>query len=47
MREPADREHFEMVVVGAGQAGFAVGYHLARRGTRFIILGRRAPGGDN
>lgn len=26
------------VVVGAGQAGLAVGYHLARRGQEFVIL---------
>jgi len=31
------------IVVGGGQAGLAVGYHLARRGIRFLILdaGRR------
>jgi putative flavoprotein involved in K+ transport len=34
MRDPADREHFEIVVVGGGQAV----YHLARRRARFIIL---------
>ena len=26
------------VVIGGGQAGLAVGYHLARRGVRFLIL---------
>ena len=31
-------ERFEVVVVGGGQAGLAVGYHLARRGLRFVIL---------
>jgi putative flavoprotein involved in K+ transport len=34
--EPARRH--EVVVVGGGQAGLAVGYHLARRGTDFTIL---------
>jgi len=36
-------ERFETVIVGGGQAGLAVGYHLARRGRRFVILdaGRR------
>src|SRR5438067_4360483 len=32
------REHFETVVIGGGQAGLAVGYHLARRRQRFVIL---------
>ena len=36
-------ERFETVIVGGGQAGLAVGFHLARRGRRFVILdaGRR------
>ena len=35
--QPAD---YEVVVIGAGQAGFAMGYYLARQGRRFIILER-------
>jgi putative flavoprotein involved in K+ transport len=31
-------EHFEVVVVGGGQAGLAIGYILAREGCRFTIL---------
>jgi putative flavoprotein involved in K+ transport len=31
-------QRFETVVVGGGQAGLAVGYHLARRGLPFVIL---------
>jgi putative flavoprotein involved in K+ transport len=31
-------ERFETVIVGGGQAGLAVGYHLARRGRPFVIL---------
>jgi putative flavoprotein involved in K+ transport len=31
-------ERFEVVVVGAGQAGLALGYHLARQGRGFVIL---------
>lgn len=31
---------FDVVVVGAGQAGLAIGYHLARQGRRFVILDR-------
>lgn len=34
-REP---EYMETIVIGAGQAGLSVGYHLARRGLSFIIL---------
>jgi putative flavoprotein involved in K+ transport len=45
--EPAAREHFEIVVVGGGQAGLAVGYHLAKLGARFIILGADARIGDS
>jgi len=33
---PPDR--FEVAVIGAGQAGLAVGYFLARQGRRFVIL---------
>jgi putative flavoprotein involved in K+ transport len=32
--------HYEVVVVGAGQAGLAIGHHLAQRGLRFTILDR-------
>jgi putative flavoprotein involved in K+ transport len=30
--------HSETVIIGGGQAGLAVGYHLARRGRQFVIL---------
>jgi len=29
---------FDVVVIGASQAGLAIGYHIARRGVRFLIL---------
>jgi putative flavoprotein involved in K+ transport len=32
------RERFDVIVIGGGQAGLSVGYHLARRGMRFVIL---------
>src|SRR5436190_21297781 len=36
------RQHYEVAVVGAGQAGLAVGYFLARQGRRFVIVERAA-----
>ncbi|MGH8773864.1 MAG: flavin-containing monooxygenase [Jiangellaceae bacterium] len=33
-----DTERFETVIIGGGQAGLAVGFHLARRDRRFVIL---------
>jgi putative flavoprotein involved in K+ transport len=39
-------ERFETVIVGGGQAGLAVGYHLARRGQRFVILDAHQRIGD-
>ena len=30
--------HFEVAVIGAGQAGLAIGYLLARQDRRFVIL---------
>jgi putative flavoprotein involved in K+ transport len=45
MSQPAER--FETVVVGAGQAGLAVAYHLKRRGRPFVVLEANARVGDN
>ena len=36
--EDAMTERYEVIVIGAGQAGLSVGYHLARQGLRFVIL---------
>ena len=33
-----DAERFETIVIGGGQAGLAVGYHLAKRHVKFVIL---------
>jgi putative flavoprotein involved in K+ transport len=40
------REHVETVIVGAGQAGLSVGYHLARRKREFLILDANDRVGD-
>ena len=34
----ASRERFDVIVIGGGQAGLSVGYHLQRQGVRFVIL---------
>src|SRR6185503_3430200 len=40
-------ERIETVVIGAGQAGLSVGYHLARRGLPFVILDANERIGDS
>jgi putative flavoprotein involved in K+ transport len=40
-------EHFETVIIGAGQAGLSVGYHLARLDRSFVILEANDRIGDN
>ena len=42
-REP---EQVETVIIGGGQAGLSVGYHLARRGRPFLILDANQRIGD-
>jgi putative flavoprotein involved in K+ transport len=37
---------FEVIVIGGGQAGLSVGYHLKERGVRFLILDGSARIGD-
>lgn len=39
-------EHVDVVVIGAGQNGLSVGYHLARKGVKFVILEARERVGD-
>jgi putative flavoprotein involved in K+ transport len=46
MDEPIRAEQFDTVVIGAGQAGLSVGYHLARQGRRFVILDANQRIGD-
>lgn len=40
-------ERFDVIVIGAGQAGLSVGHHLARLGIRFVILDAHARVGDS
>jgi putative flavoprotein involved in K+ transport len=46
MNGVSDAERIETVVVGAGQAGLSVGYHLARHGRSFVILDANERIGD-
>jgi putative flavoprotein involved in K+ transport len=43
----AAAERVETVIVGAGQAGLSVGYHLAKRSRPFVILDGERRVGDN
>jgi putative flavoprotein involved in K+ transport len=40
-------ELFDVIVVGGGQAGLSVGYHLGRTGVRFLILDANERVGDS
>ena len=40
-------EHIETVIIGAGQAGLATGYHLQRLGIPYVILDGNRRVGDN
>src|SRR5688500_3179130 len=43
----AQPQRFDVIVIGAGQAGLSVGYHLARQGLRFLILDGNERVGDS
>jgi putative flavoprotein involved in K+ transport len=45
-RRQQTRERYDVLVIGGGQAGLSVGYHLARSGLRFLILDAGARIGD-
>lgn len=47
MIEPRATEAVGTLIIGAGQAGLSVGYHLARRGLPFTIVDGRARVGDS
>ena len=42
-----DTQYVETLIIGAGQAGLATGYHLKRRGRPFLIIDANARVGDN
>ena len=46
MRTTGERERIDTLVIGGGQAGLSVGYHLARRGVQFLILDAEERIGD-
>jgi len=43
----SNNRRFDTVIIGAGQGGLAVGYHLANQGRRFAILDAEDDVGDN
>jgi putative flavoprotein involved in K+ transport len=47
MNTQRDPERSQTVVIGGGQAGLSVGYHLARRGLPFVILDANPRIGDS
>ena len=47
MRGSYEPEQVETIIIGAGQAGLSVGYHLARRGRQFLILEANERVGDS
>lgn len=40
-------QHIETLIIGAGQAGLATGYHLSRLGRAFLVLDGNDRVGDN
>jgi putative flavoprotein involved in K+ transport len=46
-RDPGRAEQVEVIVIGGGQAGLSVGYHLSRLGIRFVIFDDRPRIGDS
>jgi putative flavoprotein involved in K+ transport len=40
------RKRFDVIVIGGGQAGLSVGYHLKKLGLDFVILDGHARTGD-
>ncbi len=42
----AGADCYDVIVIGAGQSGLSIGYHLARQGLRFVILDANQRVGD-
>jgi putative flavoprotein involved in K+ transport len=47
MTKQIEVERIQTVIIGGGQAGLSVGYHLAKRGAPFVILEGHARVGDS
>lgn len=47
MNKTPEPERVQTIVIGGGQAGLSVGYHLARRGLPFVILEAHQRIGDS
>jgi putative flavoprotein involved in K+ transport len=47
MSNMRETEKIQTVIIGAGQSGLSVGYHLARQGLPFVILEANARVGDS
>src|SRR3954471_6430559 len=47
MRRTYEPERVETIIIGGGQAGLSVGYHLTRRGRRFLVLEANEHIGDS
>ncbi len=47
MDSTVQTERIDTIVIGGGQAGLSAGYHLARRGMKFVILDADAKIGDH
>lgn len=47
MRGNFEPERVDTLIIGGGQAGLSVGYHLARRGRRFLVLEANETVGDS
>ena len=47
LRPMSEPQRIDVVVIGGGQAGLAIGYYLARRGLRFVILEAHTRIGDS
>lgn len=47
MSDQGHPERFDTIVIGGGQSGLSVGYHLAKRGLSFVILDANQRVGDS